>query len=170
MNSKPTAPSRPPKKNKSKSGDNPTVAVNRKARFEYHIEDNFEAGMVLQGWELKSIRAGSASIIDSYVIIKRGEAWLVGAQFTPLSSASTHIVATPMRTRKLLLHAKEISKLQGQVERTGYTLIPLKLYWVNNRVKLEFGLAKGKKEFDKRETIKNREWERDKQRLNKLIR
>lgn len=169
MNTKSTAP-RPPKKNKSKSADNPTIAVNRKARFEYHIEDTFEAGMVLQGWELKSIRAGSASVVDSYVIIKRNEAWLIGAQITPLNSASTHVVASSMRTRKLLLHAKEINKLKGQVERTGYTLMPLKLYWVNNRVKLEFGLAKGKKEFDKRETIKNREWDRQKQRLNKLIR
>ncbi len=169
MNTKST-PQRPPKKDRKKSSDNPTIAVNRKARFEYHIEETFEAGMVLLGWELKSIRAGAASIIDSYVIIKRNEAWLIGAQFTPLSSASTHVVATPMRTRKLLLHAKQISKLKGQVERTGYTLMPLKLYWVNNRVKLEFGLAKGKKEFDKRETIKNREWDRQKQRLNKLIR
>lgn len=159
------------KKSKAKgSANDSTIAVNRKARFDYHIEDVFEAGMVLYGWELKSIRAGHASIIDSYVIIKRGEAWLIGAQITPLTSASTHIVATPMRSRKLLLHRKEISKLQGQVERSGYTLMPLKLYWVSNRVKLEFGLAKGKKEFDKRETIKNREWERDKQRLNKLIR
>ena len=114
--------------------------------------------------------AGSASVVDSYVIIKRNEAWLIGAQITPLNSASTHVVASSMRTRKLLLHAKEINKLKGQVERTGYTLMPLKLYWVNNRVKLEFGLAKGKKEFDKRETIKNREWDRQKQRLNKLIR
>ncbi len=168
MNTKSTAP-KPPKKNKSKA-ENPTIAVNRKARFEYHIEETFEAGMVLQGWELKSIRAGMASIIDSYVIIKRGEAWLMGAQITPLISASTHVVASPKRTRKLLLHAKQISKLSGQVDRVGYTLMPLKLYWVNNRVKLEFGLAKGKKEFDKRETIKNREWDRQKQRLNKLIR
>lgn len=169
MNTQSTAP-RPPKKNRKKSADNPTIAVNRKARFEYHIEATFEAGMVLHGWELKSIRAGMASIIDSYVIIKNGEAWLIGAQITPLISASTHVVASPKRTRKLLLHAKEINKLKGQVERTGYTLVPLKLYWVNNRVKLEFGLAKGKKEFDKRETIKNREWDRQKQHLNKIIR
>jgi SsrA-binding protein len=144
-----------------------TIAVNRKAHHEYTLEQRFEAGVVLQGWEVKSIRAGKAQISDSYVLIKRGEAWMIGSNITPLISASTHVKAEPERSRKLLLHRKEINTLVGLTERKGYTLIPLALYWSKGRVKIEFGLAKGKRKFDKRETEKDRDWQREKQRLFK---
>ena len=150
-----------------KAKDNTTIAVNRRARHEYHIEDSFEAGLVLEGWEVKSIRAGRAQIDQSYVIIKHGAPWLLGSQMTPLLAASTHVNPDPTRTRKLLLHEREISKLIGSVERKGYTLVPLKLYWARNRVKLEVGLAKGKKLHDKRASEKERDWQRDKQRMLK---
>lgn len=144
-----------------------TIAVNRKALHEYAIEERYEAGVVLEGWEVKSLRAGRVQIDQSYVIIKNNEAWLLGSQISPLLTASTHINPDPQRTRKLLLNARELSKLIGNVERKGYTLIPLKFYWKNNRVKLEVGLAKGKKLYDKRATEKDRDWQRDKQRLLK---
>lgn len=144
-----------------------TIAVNRKAHHEYSIEERYEAGISLEGWEVKSIRAGRVQIDQSYVILKNNEVWLLGAQMSPLLTASTHINPDPQRTRKLLLHDREISKLIGNVERKGYTLIPLKLYWKNNRVKVEIGLAKGKKLYDKRATEKERDWQRDKQRLLK---
>lgn len=144
-----------------------TIALNRKARHEYSLEEFFEAGIALQGWEVKSLRAGRAQLDQSYVIVKNGEAWLLGGSITPLSTTSTHIIADPQRTRKLLLHAHELSKLIGSVERKGYTLIPLKLYWKGNRVKLEIALAKGKKSHDKRATEKERDWQRDKQRIMK---
>ncbi len=146
---------------------NPTIAVNRKARHDFHIEERFEAGLVLQGWEVKSIRDGRVQLNDSYVILRGGEAWLLNAHITPLSTASTHINPEPTRTRKLLLNARELSKLFGAVQRQGYTLIPLSLYWKKNRVKVEVALAKGKKDYDKRETEKKRDWERQKQRLFK---
>jgi SsrA-binding protein len=158
------------KNEKEKSPTEKTIALNRKARHEYTIEDKFEAGMVLEGWEIKSIRAGKASIADSYVIIKNGEAWLLGSCITPLSSASTHKVTSPERTKKLLLHKAQLQKLIGAKERQGYTIVALKLYWRNNRVKLEIGLAKGKQLHDKRQTIKDREWAVDKQRLAKMTR
>jgi len=144
-----------------------TIALNRKARHEYSIEERYEAGVVLEGWEVKSIRAGRIQIDQGYVILRNNELWLLGAQITPLQTASTHINPEPQRTRKLLLHAREISKLIGQVERRGYTLVPLAMYWSKNRVKLEIGLAKGKKLHDKRADEKNRDWERTKQQLLK---
>lgn len=146
---------------------NTSIAHNRKATHEYFIEDRYEAGVVLEGWEVKSLRAGRAQIDQSYVLLKGAEAWLFGAQITPLQTASTHINPDPQRTRKLLLHASELAKLIGSVERKGYTLVPLSLYWKHNRVKLEIGLAKGKKQHDKRASIKERDWDRQKQRLLK---
>lgn len=152
-------------KHKQKS-DN-TIAINRKAHHEYSFEERFEAGMALQGWEVKSLRAGKVQLDQAYVILKNGEAFLLGGLITPLSTASTHREHDPQRTRKLLLHSREIDKLIGNVERKGYTLIPLKLYWKNNRVKLEIALAKGKKQHDKRATEKSRDWDRQKQRVMK---
>jgi SsrA-binding protein len=146
-----------------------TIAVNRKAHHEYSIEERYEAGIALEGWEVKSLRAGRIQIDQSYVIVKNGEVWLLGAQITPLLAASTHVHPDPTRTRKLLLHEREISKLIGNVERKGYTLMPLKMYWKHNKVKLEIGLAKGKKLYDKRATEKERDWQRDKQRIIKAI-
>src|SRR5438132_9351305 len=128
-----------------KKVSNDMVVLNKKARFDYHIEEQFEAGVVLEGWEVKSIRAGRAQIKESYVILRRGEAWLIGASITPLQTASTHIHPDPTRSRKLLLHIKELSKLIGATQREGYTIVPLKLYFKNQRIKLEIGLAKGKK-------------------------
>ena len=150
-----------------KQNTSSTIALNRKAKHEYHIEERYEAGLALQGWEVKSIRAGKVQIDQGYVIIKHHEIWLLGSQINPLMTASTHIVPDPTRTRKLLLHNNEISKLIGLVERKGYTLIPLALYWKKNRIKLEVGLAKGKKLHDKRADEKNRDWERTKQQLLK---
>lgn len=152
---------------KKSTSDNQQIAENRKARFEYTLEETFEAGIVLQGWEVKSLRGGKAGIADSYVIIKNSEAWLLNAQITPLHSASTHIHPENHRTRKLLLHKKELRRLIGAVERKGYTLIPLTLYWKNGLAKVKIAIAKGKKLFDKRETEKNRDWQRDKQRILK---
>lgn len=143
-------------------GPNPTIAQNRKARHDYFVEMELEAGLVLEGWELKSLRAGRGQLTDSYVIVKNGEAWLLGSSFSPLLSTSTHVVADPNRTRKLLLHRRELNKLIGQVERKGYTLVCLSLYWKHNRVKARLALVKGKKEHDKRASQKDREWERAK--------
>jgi SsrA-binding protein len=154
------------KKDKEKTGGG-TIALNKKARHEYFIEERFEAGLALEGWEVKSLRAGRTQISDSYVIIKNAEAFLLGALITPLQTASTHIHPDPTRTRKLLLHRDELGKLIGSVERKGYTLIPLALYWKKNRVKLEIGLAKGKKLHDKRASERDRDWQRDKERLMK---
>lgn len=153
-----------PKKNHA---PNPTIAVNRKARHDYHIEETFEAGIVLQGWEVKSLRDNRVQLNDSYVILKGGEAWLLNAHVTPLGTVSTHIHADPVRTRKLLLTNRELSKLHGAAKREGYTIIPLSLYWKRNRAKLEIGLAKGKKLYDKRETEKQRAWDKEKLRLLK---
>lgn len=143
------------------------IAVNRKARHEFFIEDHFEAGLVLEGWEVKSLREGRVQLDQGYILLKNNAAWLFGALITPLQTASTHINPDPQRSRKLLLHQKELGKLIGSVERRGYTVVPLALYWKNNRVKLEIGLAKGKKLHDKRAAEKDRDWERQKQRLFK---
>jgi SsrA-binding protein len=150
---------------KDKSKDTPVIALNKRARHEYFIEENFEAGMALQGWEVKSLRAGKAQITEGYVIVKNGEAWLIGAHISPLKTASTHVVADPTRTRKLLLHRRELDRLLGAVERKGHTIVPLKLYWKHGKAKLEIGLAKGKQSHDKRATEKDRDWQRQKQRL-----
>lgn len=154
-------------KDKAKKTTPATVALNRKARHDYTIEENFEAGIVLQGWEVKSIRASKVQISDSYVLIRKGEAWLIGSHISPLLSASTHVKPDETRTRKLLLHRREINRLIGLIERRGYTLIPLSLYWKQGRLKLNLGLAKGKKLHDKRETSKDRDWNKQKQRLLK---
>lgn len=143
------------------------IAENRKARHDYFIEDTFEAGLVLEGWEVKSLRAGRAQLTETYVHVKHGEAWLIGAHIAPLVSASTHVTANPTRTRKLLLHRKELDRLVGAVERKGYTLIALNLHWSKGKVKLDVGLAKGKKQHDKRATEKARDWERQKARILK---
>ncbi len=143
------------------------IAVNRKAKHDYFIEQTYEAGLALSGWEVKSLRAGKAQITEAYVIIKAGEAFLIGAHITPLEQASTHVRPDPTRTRKLLLHASELSSLIGKVERAGYTVVPLDLHWTRGRAKLSIGLAKGKKQHDKRADIKQRDWDRQKQRLLK---
>jgi SsrA-binding protein len=144
-----------------------SIADNKKAFHDYFIEEKYEAGLVLEGWEVKSIRAGRVQIKEAYVIVKDGEVWLLGCHISPLSTASTHIKPDPVRTRKLLLHHREIAKLIGKVERAGYALVPLELHFTKGRVKLEIGLAKGKKQYDKRATEKEREWNREKQRLMK---
>ena len=149
---------------KKETTDN-TIVRNKKAFHDYFIEEHYEAGLALLGWEVKSLRAGRAQIKESYVLIKDGEAYLFGCHISPLSSASTHVRADPTRTRKLLLHRAELDRLIGAAERKGYTLMPLALYWKRGRVKLDVGLAKGKKEHDKRATEKDRDWQREKQRL-----
>ncbi len=141
------------------------IAENRKARFDYFIEERYEAGIALQGWEVKALRAGRAQLKEAYVFIRGAEAFLFGAHISALNSASSHVVADPIRTRKLLLNRSELSGLIGAVERRGYTLIPLELYWKNGRAKLQIGLAKGKKQHDKRAVEKDRDWQRDKARL-----
>ncbi|WP_413739085.1 SsrA-binding protein SmpB [Sodalis sp. RH21] len=144
-----------------------TIAQNKRARHEYFIEEEFEAGLALQGWEVKSLRAGKANISDSYVLLKDGEAFLFGATFQPLMAASSHVVCDPMRTRKLLLNKREINSLFGRVNREGYTVVALSLYWKNAWTKVKIGVAKGKKDFDKRDDIKTREWQVDKARIMK---
>lgn len=144
-----------------------TIALNRQAGFEYFIEERFEAGIVLEGWEVKSLRAGRVNLKESYVLIKDAELWLFGAHISPLPTASTHIKPDPLRTRKLLLHKQQIKRLIGQVERKGYTLVPTAMYWKNGRAKLEIALARGKQLHDKRASIKEREWERDRARILK---
>jgi len=143
----------------------PPIAENRRARHEYFIEERYEAGLALQGWEVKAMRAGRAQLAEAYVFLRNGEAFLTGAHVTPLNSASTHVVADPTRTRKLLLNRAELDHLVGAVEREGYTLVPLDLHWQRGRVKLRIGLAKGKKQHDKRATEKDRDWQRDRARL-----
>jgi SsrA-binding protein len=154
------------KKNKDSAGSS-NIAQNRQATHDYFIEERFEAGLVLQGWEVKSLRAGRAQLKESYVVLKGGEAFLLWSHVSPLSSASTHVIPDPIRTRKLLLHARELSTLIGHVERKGYTLVPLNMYWKKGRAKLEIGLARGKKLHDKRATEKDRDWQREKQRVMK---
>uniref|UniRef100_UPI003F805BF5 SsrA-binding protein SmpB n=1 Tax=Xanthomonas sp. 0924 TaxID=2835534 RepID=UPI003F805BF5 len=142
-----------------------TIALNKRARHEYHLEERYEAGLALQGWEVKAIRAGRANIIDGYAYVRSGEIFLIGAQITPLIQASSHAVPVERRDRKLLLHRREIDKVLSSVERDGYTLVPTALYWSNNKVKLEIALAKGKQNHDKRDAAKDRDWQRDKQRV-----
>jgi SsrA-binding protein len=142
-----------------------SIVENRKAFHDYFIEERFEAGVALEGWEVKAIRAGRAQLKEAYVVVKNNELMLIGAHISPLTTASTHVQADPTRTRKLLLHRAEINGLIGKVERAGYTLTPINLHFKNGRIKLEIGLAKGKKQFDKRATVKEREWNREQQRL-----
>ncbi len=141
------------------------IAENRRARHDYFIEERFEAGLSLTGWEVKALRAGRGQLAESYVVVRNGEVFLQGAHFTPLNSASTHVITDPVRLRKLLLHRAEIDHLVGSVERAGYTIVPLELYWKGGRAKLRIGLAKGKKQHDKRASEKDRDWQRDRARL-----
>lgn len=142
-----------------------TIVDNKKAFHDYFIEDRYEAGLALEGWEVKAIRAGRVQLKEAYVVLKKGEVWLIGCHISPLPTASSHVKPDPVRTRKLLLHAAEINKLIGKVERAGYTLVPLNLHYSKGRIKLEIGLAKGKKAHDKRASLKEREWAREKARL-----
>ena len=157
--------SKKPGKDKAKNAQaDKTIALNKRARHEYHLEERFEAGLVLQGWEIKAIRAGRGNMTDAYAYVKDGEIFLIGAQIPPLIQASTHTVPEDRRQRKLLLHRREIDKLIGRVERDGYTLVPTAMYWSKNKIKLEIALAKGKQNHDKRDTAKERDWAREKQR------
>jgi SsrA-binding protein len=155
------------KTNKNKPPQNANIAVNRQATHEYHIEERFEAGLVLEGWEVKSLRDGKIQLKESYVTFKRAEAWLSRAHISPLLSASTHVNPDSIRNKKLLLNRHELNKLIGSVERKGYTCIPLSMYWKNGRAKLEIGLAKGKQLHDKRAASKDRDWQREKARMMK---
>ncbi|MHB0774697.1 SsrA-binding protein SmpB [Halomonas sp. WWR20] len=152
-------------KKKTNAPGNSVIAQNKKARFEYHIEDTFEAGLALAGWEVKSLRAGKAQLTDTYILIKDGEAWLLGSHIMPLNTASTHVIADPTRTRKLLLHRKEIAKIFSRTQEKGHTCVPLKLYWKKNLIKCELALVTGKKLHDKRATEKDRDWQRQKGRI-----
>jgi len=154
-------------KGKKKSDGGSTIALNKKAGHDYYIEQRIEAGMVLEGWEVKSLRAGRVQVKESYVKILHGEAFLIGAHISPLPTASTHISPDPTRTRKLLLRRSELHRLIGQTERAGYTLVPTAMYWKRGRAKLEIGLAKGKKLHDKRASEKDKDWQREKERLFK---
>lgn len=158
---------RPDKPSKPKKADTAPrlIAENRKARFDFYIEDKIEAGLALLGWEVKSLRDAKANLKESYAIFRNDEAWLIGAHITPLTSASTHVEANPVRMRKLLLHRREIDRLRGAVERDGYTLVPLSMQWVNGKAKVTLGLAKGKNVRDKRDSIKDRDWQRQKGRV-----
>jgi SsrA-binding protein len=155
---------------KTAAKDDPLIAENRKARFEFFIEENYEAGLSLLGWEVKSLRSGRVQLKEGYVFLKNGEAFLFGAHIAPLPTVSTHVIPDPVRTRKLLLNKAELSRLIGAVERRGYTIVPLEMYWKNGRAKLRIGLAKGKKDHDKRETSKDRDWQREKSRVMKHAR
>jgi SsrA-binding protein len=155
------------KSQKNKTAQNNTIAVNRQAGHDYYIEARYEAGLVLEGWEVKSLRAGRVQLKESYVVIKKGEAWLSGAHISALTSASTHVNPDAVRLKKLLLNRYELNKLIGAVERKGYTLVPLSMYWKNGRAKIEIGLAKGKQLHDKRASSKDRDWQREKERLMK---
>ena len=153
------------KKNAKDSGSGKSViASNRRASHDYHLVERFEAGLALQGWEVKALRAGRLSLGEGYAIVRNGELYLIGAQITPLITASTHVLADDRRNRKLLLHRHEIDKVIGKVERDGYTLIPLSMYWKDGRAKLELALAKGKQQHDKRDAEKSRDFAREKQR------
>jgi SsrA-binding protein len=145
-----------------------TIALNKKAKFNYHLHEKFEAGIVLLGWEVKSLRAGKCQLTDTFILLRNSEAFLLACNISPLQSASSHVIAEPQRTRKLLLHRKQIAKLIGATQQKGYTCIPVAIYWKDNKVKVEIALASGKKEHDKRITIKEREWKRDQQRAVKM--
>jgi SsrA-binding protein len=149
----------------AKSSQSSTIALNKRAKFDFFIEDRYEAGIVLNGWEVKSLRAGKAQLTDSYVIFKDDEAWLLGSQIQPLATVSTHFVSDPTRTRKLLLKHRQLQELREAIEQKGYTVVATALYWKNHLVKCEVCLAKGKKQHDKRETEKERDWQRQKQRI-----
>ncbi|QBK05439.1 SsrA-binding protein SmpB [Hylemonella gracilis] len=155
------------KKNPAKTALPARIADNKKASFNYHIEERFEAGMVLEGWEVKALREGKVQLTDGYVVIRNGELFLIGCQINPLGTASTHIRPDAVRTKKLLLHKDEIRRLIGKVEQKGHTLVPLNLHWKNGKVKAEIALAKGKAEHDKRDTIKEREGKREVERAMK---
>lgn len=144
-----------------------TIALNKRARFEYHLEDRFEAGISLKGWEVKALRAGNVQFGESHILVRGGEAFLFGCLINPLISASTHVETDPMRTRRLLLHKRELDSLVGKVERQGYTIVPVAMYWKRGKVKVEIALAKGKKQHDKRRTEKERDWQREKGRILK---
>ncbi len=154
-------------KAKKKKPTGNTIALNRRARFDYQLAETFEAGLVLEGWEVKAIREGNVQLTDSYVLLRNGEAWLLGANIVPLSSASSHVVADPQRTRKLLLHAKELARIHTAISQKGFTCVATAMYWKGNRVKCEIALAKGKKSHDKRATQRDRDWARQKERLMK---
>ena len=153
--------------NDSKSKRGKTIALNKRARYEYHIEERLEAGIALEGWEVKALREGRIQFSDSYVLLKDNEAFLFGCLVNPLPTVSTHIHPDPTRTRKLLLHRRELERLKGAVDRKGYTVIPTAMYWLRGKVKVEIGMAKGKKQHDKRKTEKDRDWERQKGRIMK---
>lgn len=153
------------KNGKDKANGDRTIALNRRARHDYHLDQRYEAGMALQGWELKAIRAGRANIGESYAMVREGELFLYGAQITPLIQASSHVLTDAHRSRKLLLHRREIDNLIGRVQRDGYTLVPTAMYWKGNKVKLEIALAKGKQSHDKRQAAKDRDWDRDRRRI-----
>lgn len=162
--------SEPRSKNTNKKKPEPddekrTIALNRRARHEYFIEETFEAGLVLMGWEVKSLRDGRAQVAEAYVVIRNREAFLIGAHFTPLKQASTHVNPDATRTRKLLLHERQLAQLIGKVERAGFTIVPLDLHWTRGRAKLQIGLAKGKKQHDKRADVKDKDWQREKGRI-----
>ena len=152
---------------KKKDHTDSTIAQNKKAFHDYFIEERFEAGLVLEGWEVKSLRAGKVQLRDSYVLLKGGEAFLIGTLITPLVTASTHVTTDAQRIRKLLLHRLEIGRLIGAIERKGYTAVALGMYWKKGRAKCAIGLAKGKKQHDKRDVEKDRDWQRDRQRIMK---
>lgn len=144
-----------------------TIALNKRAKFDFELSEKFEAGMVLEGWEVKAIRAGNAQLTDSYVLLRDGEAWLLGANIIPLLSASTHVIADPQRTRKLLLHTKELARIYAATSQKGFTCVCTAMYWKGNKVKCEIALGKGKKSHDKRSTERDRDWDRQKERLMK---
>ena len=152
-------------KQKKAQANSGTIALNKKAKHDYFVEDRFEAGVALTGWEVKSLRAGKGQLVDSYILLKDGEAFLLGAHITPLKTASTHVIADPTRTRKLLLKARELDKLLTGVQQKGFSCVPLALYWKGHLVKCEIALVRGKKDFDKRQTEKERDWAREKQRV-----
>ncbi|TYL48888.1 SsrA-binding protein SmpB [Marinomonas sp. IMCC 4694] len=152
---------------KKKSSSTGTIALNKRAKYDYFVDQKFEAGLVLSGWEVKSLREGKAQLVDAFVIIHQNEAWLVGARITPLLSASTHVVCEPMRQRKLLLNRKELERIIQVTEQKGKTCAAMALYWKANKIKCEVALVTGKKEHDKRDTERDRDWSRDKERLMK---
>jgi SsrA-binding protein len=153
------------KKNSGAGGS--SIAVNKRARHDYFIEETYEAGLALQGWEVKSLRDGRVNLQEAYVLVRHGEAYVVGCNIPPLQTASTHVTADPTRTRKLLLHRRELGRLIGATEQKGYTLVPLNMHWKRGVAKLDIGLARGKKQYDKREDAKQRDWQREKARLLK---
>ena len=153
---------------KKKKAPEPAIAVNKRASFDYFLEETFEAGLALEGWEVKSLRDKKLSIGESYIVLKGGEAWIVGAQIVPLKTASTHITPDPTRTRKLLLHKAELAKIFSGIQRNGYTCVPVRVYWVRGKAKILIALAKGKQQQDKRAAQKDRDWSREKQRLARV--